>query len=76
MKLEFSRHIFENSSDIKPHENPPSGSQLVPCGRTDGETEIVAFRSFARAPKLAKLGHNETLFHCTHYNCLCPTGSF
>ena len=31
-------------------------------GRTDGETEIVAFRSFVRAPKLAKLGHNNPCF--------------
>jgi len=38
MKLEFSRQIFEKSSDIKFRENPSSGGQVVPCGRTDGQT--------------------------------------
>jgi len=35
MKLEFSRQIFEKSSNIKFHENPPSGSRVAPCGWTD-----------------------------------------
>ena len=35
MKLEFSRQIFEKSSNIKFHKNPSSGSRVVPCGRTD-----------------------------------------
>jgi len=39
MKLEFSRQIFEKSPDIKFNENPSSGSRVVPCGRTDGQTE-------------------------------------
>jgi len=34
MKLEFSRHIFEKYQHIKFDENPPSGSRVVPCGRT------------------------------------------
>jgi hypothetical protein len=38
MKLEFSGQIFENYSNIKFHENPSSGSRVVPCGRTDGQT--------------------------------------
>ena len=38
MKLEFSRHIFEEHSNIKFHENPSSESRSVPCGRTDGQT--------------------------------------
>jgi hypothetical protein len=36
-------------------ENPSIGSRVVPCGRTDGRTDmtklIVAFRNFANAPK-------------------------
>jgi len=36
MKLEFSRQFFEKYSNIKFHENPSSGSRVVPCGRTDG----------------------------------------
>jgi len=35
MILEFSRHIFEKYSRIKFNENPLSGNQVVPCGRTD-----------------------------------------
>jgi len=40
--------------DIKFHENPSSGSRVVPLGRTDGQTDmtklIAAFRSFTNAP--------------------------
>ena len=54
MKLEFSRQIFEKFSNIKFHENPCSCS-LVPCGQTDGRTDItkptVTFRNFAKASK-------------------------
>jgi len=46
MKYAFSRLIFEKYSNIKFHENPSSGSRVVPCewtdertdGRTDGRT--------------------------------------
>ena len=58
MKLEFSRQIFEKSSDIKFDENPSSGSRVVPCGQTDGRTDmtklIVAFRNSANAPNEEK----------------------
>ena len=37
-KLEFSRHIFEESLYIKYPENPSSGIGVVPCGRADGQT--------------------------------------
>ena len=39
MKLEYSQQIFEKSSNIKYHENQSSGSQVVPCGRTDRHGE-------------------------------------
>jgi len=39
MKLEFPQQIFENYSNIKVHENPSSGSHVVPCGQTDGRTD-------------------------------------
>jgi len=39
MKLEFYRHIVEKSSNIKFHENPSSGSRVVPCRRTDRHDE-------------------------------------
>jgi len=35
MKFEISRQIFVKSSNTKFHENPSSGNQVVPCGRTD-----------------------------------------
>ena len=51
MKLEFSLHIFENYSDNKFHENPSSGSRVVPYGRTDMMKLMVAFHNFANASK-------------------------
>ena len=39
MELEFSRQVFEKYSNIKFHENPSSGSKVVPCGRTDRNDE-------------------------------------
>jgi hypothetical protein len=51
MELEFSRRIFEKSSYIKLHENPSSGSRVVPLGRTDMTKQIVAFRHFTNAPQ-------------------------
>jgi hypothetical protein len=39
MKLGFHRQIFEKCSNVKFHENPPGGSQVVPRGRTDGRTD-------------------------------------
>jgi hypothetical protein len=54
MSVEFSRQIFEKYSNIKFHENPFSGSRVVACGRTDGQTDmtklIITFRHFAQAP--------------------------
>jgi hypothetical protein len=35
MELEFSRQIFEKSSNIKFHENPFSGSREGQAGRHD-----------------------------------------
>jgi hypothetical protein len=39
MKLEFSGHISEKSSDIKFHENLSSESIVVPFGLTDEHEE-------------------------------------
>jgi hypothetical protein len=36
--IELPRQIFERSSDIKFHENPSSGSRVVPYGGADEET--------------------------------------
>ena len=59
IKLEFCRHTFEKYSNIKFHENPSSGSRVVPCGRKDGRKDIrtnmkkpiFVLRNLAHAPK-------------------------
>jgi hypothetical protein len=50
MKLEFARQIFEKYWDIIFHENSSSEAELF---REDRQTMkiIVAFHSFANAPK-------------------------
>jgi hypothetical protein len=46
--------VFRKYSNIKFHENPFSGSRVVPCGQKDGRTDmkklIVVFRISADAP--------------------------
>ena len=54
MKLEFSGQIFETYSNTKFHENPSSGSRVLPCGRADMTKLTVAFRNFANAPQKAE----------------------
>ena len=39
MKLEFCREIFEKYSNITFHENPSTGSLVVPYGRQDRRDE-------------------------------------
>jgi hypothetical protein len=39
MKPDYSPQIFDKYSDITFHENPPSGSRVVPCGETDRRTD-------------------------------------
>jgi hypothetical protein len=55
MKLEFSEQIFEKSPNVKFHKIPPSGSRVVPCTETDGQTDmaklLVPFCDFSNAPK-------------------------
>jgi hypothetical protein len=52
MKLEHSRQIFAGYSNLKFHDTPLSGSRVVPCGRTDRQTDRHdAFRNFASATK-------------------------
>jgi hypothetical protein len=55
-KLEFSCQIFLKCSNIKFSKNLFSGSRVVPCGETDGQTDghdeaLVAFRNFANELK-------------------------
>jgi hypothetical protein len=61
MKFEFARQIFgkiqiSNFVKIRPVE-----ARVVPCGRTDGRTDltelVVAFRNFVRLPKMLQLDY-------------------
>jgi hypothetical protein len=48
-KLEFSRKIFEKYSNVTFHKNPPGGSRVLPCGRTDGHDEAYGrFSQFCK----------------------------
>jgi len=76
MKLEFQRQIFEKYSKIKFHENPSSGSRVVPWGRADITTLIVAFRSFANAPTNAKQQNCPFVKTLNATFLYCPTISF
>ena len=38
MKVEFHRQFFEKYSNAKFHDNTSSGSGVVQCGQTDGQT--------------------------------------
>jgi hypothetical protein len=62
MRLEFSKQILEERSSIKFHQNPSSGSRVLPRGRTDRQTDmtkrIVAFSNF---PKLLKKRQNKIM---------------
>jgi hypothetical protein len=49
MKLQFSRQTFGKSSNIKFHQNPSSGSQIVPCGRTDGHEANSRFSQICKS---------------------------
>jgi len=40
-KRRFSQPIFGKYSNIKFHENPSSGSRVVPCGQTDVKTVMT-----------------------------------
>ena len=55
--VEFSQRGFEKHTNIIFHENPSSGSRVLPCGRSDWQTDMtkimVAFRNFAKVPRRA-----------------------
>ena len=63
MKLKFSRHIFEKSSNIKFHENPSNGSRVVTCAWTNGQTDMTEANNpvsqfCERASKCCRGPHN------------------
>jgi hypothetical protein len=39
--------------NVKFHDNPSSGSRVIPCGRTDRQDEANSrFRNYVNAPKM------------------------
>jgi hypothetical protein len=54
MEIKFSRKIFRKIITNQISLNPSDGSRVIPCGRTDDQTDmtklIVAFRNFTNAP--------------------------
>jgi hypothetical protein len=64
MKLEISQQTFEKYSNIKFHENPSSGSPVVPCGRTDTTRLTVALAILRTCLK-----NNETMWMCFSVQC-------
>jgi hypothetical protein len=57
MELEYPWLSFEKSSNNKLHENPSSGSRVIPFGRTDTTKLTVVFRNFVKAPKILQGAH-------------------
>jgi hypothetical protein len=59
IETKFSQRMFEESSNIKFYQNLSIGNLVVPCGRTEGQTDgwknltmvLVAFCSFSNAAK-------------------------
>jgi hypothetical protein len=51
MKSEMCQQILDKSSNIKLHAIRPVGSEVFPCGQTDKNQLMVAFRNFKKAPK-------------------------
>ena len=64
IKLKYSQRNFVQDCNITFHRNPSSGSWVVPWGRTDTTTLIVAFRNSANANKnLTQLNNRLTFKH-------------
>jgi len=61
MKIEFPRRYFPKSSNIKYHENPSSGSEVVPYRQTDRHNEAVSLRKFCERAQKIKNNALETL---------------
>jgi hypothetical protein len=61
LELSFLDKFSKKSSNIKSHQNTSSGSRVIPCGRTDGGTDmtklVVDFLNIANAPKSSPFSH-------------------
>ena len=63
MKLGFSKYNL----NIRFNEKLSSGSRIVPCGRTDRQTDItkiiVVFRNFVKSPKICETKVADDTWH-------------
>ena len=74
IKLQFSRQIFQKYLDIKEHENPYSGSRVVPCGRTERRTDMTkVIAAFRNSPKALKIIHN-AFNNCDFFTLVASVG--
>ena len=68
INVDISRQMFEKSSNIKFHENPSSGSRVVPCGRKDTHDEANRFSQFCeKRLKMSAVQHVYELGCCARY---------
>jgi len=75
MKFEFSQQIFEKYSNFKFHENPSSGSEAVPCGRTGGERQTDVTKLRVAFPNLANEHKNKIIQYILHTDTRSDSGS-
>jgi hypothetical protein len=72
----FFQPLFEKYSHIRFHKNSPSGSPVVPWGRTEGREANSCFRNFSKTPKTHTHTHPYTPTHThTHPHTHTPTHS-
>jgi hypothetical protein len=72
MKLEYSRQIFQQSSNINFMKSPSSRSRVVPWGLADMTKLVVAFHNVGKAPSNDSVpGHENVLVlgNDTNENC-------
>jgi hypothetical protein len=68
MNFDFSGHTFDKYSNIKFHENPSSGSWVVPCNWTDRHTEMMKLIvTFCNSADVSKNG----TIHTEYISELC-----
>ena len=85
MKLDFSGQVFEKKKILQYKTSLKSvhGSRVVPCGWTDGQTDmtklIVAFRNYVSAPNKRRYvrsprvhSHQTVTMHETDITCTPP----
>jgi hypothetical protein len=68
MKLGFSWQIFKKYSNIKFHENPSSGSLVVPCGWTDRQADMIKLIVHFTVLRLPLYCNSTSFYHHPHYN--------